>query len=146
VIARAAAEGKRFHTIPDDLVARLDCDLRVILTWDADACDMDLWVTGPSGEWCFYGHRDTTIGGALGQDFTQGYGPEEYLLRNAMKGTYKIEVDYYGNRQQVIAGDTTIQVTVIKNYGRKDEERRLVTRRLKERREVLDIAEIAFEK
>ncbi|MBI3724694.1 DUF2135 domain-containing protein, partial [bacterium] len=102
--------------------------------------------TEPSGEKAFYGHTETTIGGAFGKDFTQGYGPEEYLLRAAMKGAYKIQVNYYGNRQQVIAGDTTIQVTVIKNYGRKNEERRSVTRRLKEWRECLDVAEVAFEK
>ncbi|MBI3724924.1 DUF2135 domain-containing protein [bacterium] len=146
VVGRAGGEGRSFVSLPEDLIAQLDCDLRVILTWDADACDMDLWVTEPSGEKAFYGHTQTTIGGGFGRDFTQGYGPEEYLLKKSMKGTYKIQVNYYGNRQQVIAGDTTIQVTVIKNYGRKDEERRSVTRRLKEKRETIDIAEVVFGK
>ena len=60
----------------------LDCDVRIVLTWDADLTDVDLWVTEPSGEKCFYDHNRTTIGGMLCRDFTQGYGPEEYCLRS----------------------------------------------------------------
>ena len=144
--ARNAGSLEVLTTLPADLQTRLDCDLRVILTWDADACDMDLWVTEPSGEKAFYGHRETTIGGAFGRDFTQGYGPEEYLVKKAMPGTYKIQINYYGNHQQIIAGATTVQVLVIKNYGRPNEERTAVTRRLKDNQEVLDLADVAFGK
>ena len=56
----------------------LELDLRVVLTWDTDLTDMDLWVVEPSGEKCYYSHALTTIGGAITRDFTQGYGPEEY--------------------------------------------------------------------
>ena len=123
----------------------LDLDLRVVMTWDTDATDIDLWVTEPSGEKAMYNHTSTRIGGAFGKDFTQGYGPEEYLLRKAMKGPYKIQVNYYGNTQQTLAGDTTIEVAVIRNWGRPDEERKEVTRRLKTKQEVIDIADILVE-
>jgi tetratricopeptide (TPR) repeat protein len=146
-LARAKTDTQeKLTSLPDDLLDRLDTDLRIILTWDADACDMDLWVTEPSGEKAFYGHTSTTIGGAFGKDFTQGYGPEEYLLKKAMPGTYKIQVNYYGNHQQILAGATTIQVLVIKNYGRPNEERIAVTRRLQDNKEVLDVADVAFGK
>jgi tetratricopeptide (TPR) repeat protein len=145
VVARCEKEtGARHHTLPDSLVRALDTDVRILLTWDADACDMDMWVTEPSGEKAYYSHTRTTIGGHFGRDFTQGYGPEEYLLKKAMPGTYKIQVNYYGNSQQILAGQTTIQVTVIKNYGRDNEERVAVTRRLADKQEVLDIAEITL--
>jgi Ca-activated chloride channel family protein len=145
VLRRAREAGaKPACGLPADLLRPLDCDLRIILTWDADACDMDLWVTEPSGEKAFYGHTATTTGGAFGRDFTRGYGPEEYLVHRAMQGPFRVQVNYYGNTQQIIAGATTIQVTIIKNYGRPDEERKEVTRRLKEKQEVLDIAEVIF--
>jgi hypothetical protein len=32
------------------LVRNLPLDLRVVLTWDADNTDIDLWVTDPNGE------------------------------------------------------------------------------------------------
>ena len=59
--------------VPIALDARLrknlDCDLRVVMTWDADNTDIDLWVTEPSGEKCFYGQphddRRTSIRATL---------------------------------------------------------------------------------
>ena len=51
------------------------------MTWHADNTDIDLWVTEPSGEKAFYQHNRTTIGGLVSRDFTQGYGPEEYMVR-----------------------------------------------------------------
>ena len=92
VLARAgrAGAGKVTCGLPEDLLGALDVDLRIILTWDADACDMDLWVIEPTGEKAFFGNTLTTVGGLFGRDFTRGYGPEEYLLHRAQKGTYKV--------------------------------------------------------
>ncbi|MCE9581484.1 MAG: DUF2135 domain-containing protein [Planctomycetes bacterium] len=139
-----AKTGKEFHTLPADLVASLPCDLRVTLTWDADACDMDLWVVEPDGEKAFYGHRETMSGGRFGPDFTQGYGPEEYLVKKAISGKFQVKIDFYGNTQQVLAGATTVQICIYKNYGRPNQEKIEVTRRLKDVKEVLDLAEVSF--
>ncbi len=136
--------GKDAHTLPDDLIAAMPMDLRIILTWDADNCDMDLWVVEPSGEKAFYGHTETVSGGHFGRDFTGGYGPEEYLVKKGMPGKFALKINYYGNRQQVLAGATTVQIVVFKNYGRPNEERIAVTRRLGGVQEVLDIAEVNF--
>ena len=40
------------YRIPLDarLIKNLDTDVRIVLTWDADQTDVDLWVTEPSGE------------------------------------------------------------------------------------------------
>ena len=46
-----------------------------------------------------------------------GYGPEEYLLKNAVPGEYKIEVDYYDKCVQKVSGPVILQVTVFKHYG-----------------------------
>ena len=74
------------------------------MTWHADNTDIDLWVTEPSGEKAFYEHNRTTIGGLVSRDFTQGYGPEEYLVRRAAHGTYKIEANYLRQPGHAAAG------------------------------------------
>ncbi len=52
-----------------------------MITWNTDTTDVDLHVIEPSGEECFYRHRNTRrSGGRLTQDVTQGYGPEMYVL------------------------------------------------------------------
>ncbi len=43
----------------------MDLALRIVLTWDADLTDIDLWVTEPSGEQVTFKHRRTILGGLL---------------------------------------------------------------------------------
>jgi tetratricopeptide (TPR) repeat protein len=121
----------------------LDFDVRVVLTWDTDMTDMDLWVIEPSGEKCFFSHALTTIGGHISKDFTGGYGPEEYALRRAMGGEYQIKANFYGSRAQQVTGPTTVQATVVTDYGRPTEQRRALTIRLTSARDVVDIGAVA---
>ena len=126
------------------LIQLLDLDVRIVMTWNADNTDIDLWVTEPSGEKAFYGHNRTTIGGLVSCDFTQGYGPEEYLVRRAAHGTYKIDANYFGSRATRLLGPVTVQVDVLTNYGRPNERRKSLTLRLKEAQETVRIGEIEF--
>lgn len=126
------------------LVKLLDPDLRIVMTWDTDNTDIDLHVTEPTGETCVYNHNRTTIGGALSKDFTQGYGPEEYLLKKLMPGEYKIQAHFYGSRDQKLIGPTTVQATVITHFGRADEKRQAITLRLKDAKEMVDIGTVTL--
>ncbi|MBS0307335.1 MAG: DUF2135 domain-containing protein [Proteobacteria bacterium] len=108
-------------------------DVRAVLTWDADNSDMDLWVTDPNGEKCYYGHRFTYQGGRMSRDFTGGYGPEEFSLRDAKPGKYRIEANFFGSRQQVVAGATTLQVRLTSGFGSKAAKDQMITLRLKGR-------------
>jgi Ca-activated chloride channel family protein len=123
-------------------VKNLECDLRVVMTWDADNTDIDLWVTEPSGEKCLYSHNRTTIGGMLSRDFTDGYGPEEYCLRRLMAGKYAIQANFYGSRQQELSGPCTVQATVYTDFGRPTEKKQSLTLRLVEAKEVVDIGSV----
>jgi len=144
IIARAGREGQPVFPVDRRFVKLLDTDVRIILTWDADLTDMDLWVTEPSGEKAYYGNRSTRIGGNFSRDFTQGYGPEEYLLKRAMKGDYKIEVNYYSSGAPSLAGTVTLQVDIFTDYGREDETKESVTIRLSESSEVLKVGTVRF--
>ncbi len=71
--------------------------MKIILMWDTDGTDVDLHVVEPTGEECFYGHKETKIGGSLDVDITDGYGPEVYTLATPTKGIYKIMAHYYSD-------------------------------------------------
>ncbi len=117
-------------------------DLRVVLTWDATDCDVDLWVTEPSGERVFYSHPLSASGARLSRDFTQGYGPEELVLEHAPPGKYLVQAQFYGDRRVTNRTETTIRATLFTSYGRPGEERRVVVRRLGARAEVVDLARV----
>jgi tetratricopeptide (TPR) repeat protein len=123
------------------LLRNLPLDLRVILTWDADNTDIDLWVTDPNGEKAYYGNPLSRQGGRMSRDFTQGYGPEEFSLKTALPGTYKVEANFYGNHQQVVAGATTLQLKLFTGYGTPRQQEKAVTLRLKSAGEVVYVGE-----
>ncbi|MEM7373292.1 MAG: VIT domain-containing protein [Bacteroidota bacterium] len=129
----------------DRLFADMPTDLRVVLNWDSDGVDMDLWVTDPRGEKCYFQHKRTAIGGYISDDLTGGYGPEEFWIRNAMPGTYKIEVNYYGSNRLRLSGPTTIQTELILNYGQAKQTRKEITVRLGSESEVIEVGEFVFE-
>jgi len=99
------------------LIQYIPMDLRISLAWDTDQTDVDLHVIEPNGEECYYSHKNTAIGGAISRDFTAGYGPEEYFLRKAIPGTFKIRAKYFGSHQQSLTGATTLLITIWKFYG-----------------------------
>jgi Ca-activated chloride channel homolog len=112
------------------LLRNLPLDLRVALAWDSDNSDMDLWVTDPNGEKCYYAHPLTYQGGLISDDFTGGYGPEEFVLRDAKPGRYRIEAHYFGDRQQIVTGATTLTLTLSTGWGTTWQEDRKTTLRL----------------
>lgn len=130
--------------VDERLKKLLDLDVRIVMSWDADNTDIDLHVIEPSGEEAFYGHNLTTIGGHVSRDFTEGYGPEEYVLRRAMPGVYKIRCKYYGSSQQTLVGPATVSAVVISNFGRADERRQKLTLRLDKVKEMVDIGEVTI--
>lgn len=112
------------------LLKAMPLDLRVVLSWDSDNSDMDLWVTDPNGEKCFYAHKDTWQGGLLSNDFTGGYGPEEFVLRHAKPGKYRIEAHYFGDRQQIVTGATTLSLKLSTGWAMPRQQDKVVTLRL----------------
>jgi len=123
------------------LLRNLPVDLRVVLSWDADNSDMDLWVTDPNGERAYYGNRLTRQGGRMSADLTGGYGPEEFMLRKAMPGKYTVHANYYGNRQQLVAGAVTLRLALFTGFGTPRENEQSVILRLSERQETVLVGE-----
>lgn len=112
------------------LLQNMPLDLRVALAWDSDNSDMDLWVTDPNGEKCYYANKRTYQGGLISNDFTGGYGPEEFVLRKAKPGLYRVEAHYYGDRQQVVTSGTTLTLSLSTGWGTPRQQDQTVTLRL----------------
>jgi tetratricopeptide (TPR) repeat protein len=108
----------------------LDTDLRIIMSWDSDNTDLDLHITEPTTENIYYSHKRSVEGGLLSADITDGFGPEEYLIKKAPKGEYKISTNYYASHVQNLIGAVSITATVFKNWGRPDQSQQSLVYRL----------------
>ncbi|WP_448702398.1 VIT domain-containing protein [Mucilaginibacter sp. AW1-3] len=117
--------------IPKTIIKALPVDIRIVMDWNKNNTDIDLWVTDPNGEKCFYSHNRTEIGGRISHDMTQGFGPEQFMLKKAISGTYKIEINYYGDRQVTIGGPTTIMAEMFTHYGTPEERKELIVLQMK---------------
>jgi len=105
-------------TLDKALIKNLDVDLRIVMDWNVDNADIDLWVTEPSGEKASYSNQLTLSGGQVSNDMTDGYGPEQYLLRRAVNGKFVIRSDLYSSDAYNPNGAIGIRARVIKDFGR----------------------------
>jgi hypothetical protein len=91
---------------------KMPVDIRVIMNWNLMDVDLDLHIIEPTGEECYYAHKTTEAGASFSKDFTQGYGPEQYLIRNAVKGKYQIKTNYFGESELTENGPATVMVEI----------------------------------
>ncbi|MCP4153935.1 MAG: DUF2135 domain-containing protein, partial [bacterium] len=142
IIAKA---GKNFDAnIDARLIKLLDVDIRIVLSWDSGATDIDLYIKDPNGEQSDFQNTLTRIGGLHSKDNTNGYGPEEFVLKNAVPGKYIIEGDYFGTNDDKLPGPVTLNLDFYTNYGRKNEKKKSITLRLSTVDETIVIGEIIF--
>jgi len=134
------------RAIPDDsLIAHLPVDLRIVMGWDTDMTDVDLHVIEPTNEECMYSNKNTKIGGLLSKDFTRGYGPEEYSIKKAMLGAYKVSAKYFASHQQSLTGATTLLLYIYKDYASLEQTKESVTLRLSSNKEIINVCNVTFE-
>jgi uncharacterized protein YfaP (DUF2135 family) len=123
-------------------------DIRVVINWNMNNTDIDLHITDPKGETCYYGNPETTLGGRLSYDNTQGYGPEQFLLKKAVKGKYNVFVNYFGDSQVKAEGPSTILAEIYTRYAGKTEQRQVVCLQLSKENKMVDgkvkVAEFTF--
>ncbi|MCP4149557.1 MAG: DUF2135 domain-containing protein [bacterium] len=124
IIARAKAKGITGFGVDSRLIKRLDVDLRIVLTWNTGVTDMNLRITDPLMEKHDYLRKLSTIGGKLSGNVEEGYGPEEYVVKKAPEGKYKI---YVNTRGRWPRAPITLQVDIFTDYGRKNEARKSIT-------------------
>lgn len=126
------------------LKAEIPVDIRVVLSWDTDNNDIDLHIIEPDSTKCFYGNRLTRNGGKISQDFTRGFGPEQYMMKNGMDGTYEIKAHYFGSQSQAQLMPVTVYADVYLNYGTHDQTHQRMILKLNDKKETFTIGGIEW--
>ncbi|WP_456062382.1 VIT domain-containing protein [Capnocytophaga leadbetteri] len=140
----ARHKGINTSYIDKRLLKKEPVDVRVVLSWDTDNCDMDLWVTDPKDEKCYYSNKLTYLGGKISEDVTQGYGPEEFMLKKAVKGKYKVQVDYFGTSSQKQLMPVSLRIIFYTHYGTPQQKQQETTVRLSNAKEVIEVGSFEF--
>lgn len=130
------------NAIDNEFIKHMPIDVRVVIDWNHNDTDIDLWVTDPNQEKCYYSHSKTKIGGRISNDMTEGFGPESFILKKAINGNYKIAIKYFSDAKQKISGPTFLKITVFKKYNSKNETKSTVIYRLEKDEDILEVGKI----
>ncbi|MHA6722381.1 VIT domain-containing protein [Sphingomonas sp. RS2018] len=120
----AAADGR--WTLDKRLVGLTDTDARIVIEWTADDADIDLWVDEPNGERVMYSNKLSSAGGQISNDMTDGYGPEEYAIRRAPAGAYRVRINGYDADRINPNGPGHVLIRLQRNFGRKSAAQELI--------------------
>jgi len=72
-----------------------DTELRLIMTWETDANDVDFHIYDKYNNHASYQHKNLASGGTLYEDLTQGYGPECFTIKNPQAFPYRMQAHYF---------------------------------------------------
>lgn len=124
---------------------KMPVDVRIILNWNQMDVDIDMHVLDPNKDECYYANKTTKAGARFSKDFTQGYGPEQYILRNAIKGKYIITSNFYGETTLTENGPATVMVEIYTTKKDGTIERKIKTIQASDVKENGALAEIVIE-
>lgn len=124
---------------PEPMQQALPVGLRVVLRWDLNDTDIDLHVTDPNTEIAYFAHPKTYQGGLMSRDFTAGYGPEEFILRDPKPGDYTVAVKYYGSRLARLTRGAVVNLTLQTGFGTPEMRQQTVSMRLLEKSGLITI-------
>jgi hypothetical protein len=125
LIPRLDRAGLTWKLAPE-FVALIDTDVRIVIEWTNDDADIDLWVIEPTGERVYYEHKLSARGGTISNDMTDGYGPEEYVVRRASAGDYQVRIHGYSPDRINPNGTGRVTVRLIRDFGRPTQRDQLV--------------------
>jgi Ca-activated chloride channel homolog len=132
--------------IPADLLNAVPVGLRVVLGWNANDVDIDLWVRDPAGEWAYYSQPQTRTGGQMSDDFTAGYGPETFSIARPLPGKYTVFAHYFANNTQKLLAPVSVYLEFQTPFnGNKPSRKAAIVRRLEANKEQIEIGEFVVE-
>lgn len=99
-------------------------DITVELMFDTGWSWVDLHITEPSGETVTWNHTASAAGATFTGGMIFGFGPEIYRIRNAPRGDYRVDIDYYASDDTNVSLETLAHVVVYSRGRRGAIERR----------------------
>ncbi|GBU23200.1 hypothetical protein R80B4_03116 [Fibrobacteres bacterium R8-0-B4] len=108
------------------LTADASVDVRVVINRNIDNTAVYLYVEDPNKEMCYHWNRETRIGGRTTSYAGIGSGPEQFILKKAVKGKYRVYAQYTGDSRVTYAEPMIVMAEIYTRYAGKGERRRIV--------------------
>ena len=122
---------------------RKPSDLRVTISWNTDATDVDLWVIEPDGTKCFYQHNaDQERRRTVARTRRRATGRSATRSRRRRRATYRVMVHYFRANPNLLGGETHVNVVVTRHAGTPQETTERHTVILKKQGEAVEVCRV----
>jgi tetratricopeptide (TPR) repeat protein len=111
----------------------LDYDARIVFDWNDRAAEFELQFVNPQKKFFTWSHTKAENAMRLHEEKTQGFNTEEFLLIDAEKGEWQINIESNISRSNK---PVVLKYTVYRNYGKPNETKEsklLILNNLKEK-------------
>jgi TonB-dependent SusC/RagA subfamily outer membrane receptor len=100
----------------------LDYDARFVFDWNDRAAEFELQFVNPQKKFFTWSHTKLENAMRLNEEKTQGFNTEEFLLIDAEKGEWQINIESNINKSKK---PVVLKYTVYRNYGKMNETKEL---------------------
>ena len=87
---------------------------RLVFEWNDGEAEFDLQFVNPGGQYFKWSHSLASDAEGIMLEKELGYSTKEYLIDDSLPGTWKVNINYSGNKSLT---PTYLKVTVYNNYG-----------------------------
>jgi len=87
---------------------------RLVFEWNDGEADFDLQFVNPEGQYYTWKHNLSDNAAVVAREKDFGYNVTEYLVDGALPGTWKVNVNYLGNKSLT---PSYLKATIYSNYG-----------------------------
>mmetsp|Transcript_8226 Transcript_8226/g.9138 ORF Transcript_8226/g.9138 Transcript_8226/m.9138 type:complete len:315 (-) Transcript_8226:21-965(-) len=123
---------------------QVNYDIRVVITWNCPLSNVELHIVEPTGEICQPLKNNTMSGGVLSDD-VKGYGPVEYTIAEAPRGTYTVKTKLFHSIPEKLERPIIVHVHVFTNFGGEKENYENTTVYLCHSKHEVDVANIIIQ-
>ncbi|VAW27198.1 hypothetical protein MNBD_BACTEROID04-156 [hydrothermal vent metagenome] len=104
--------------IPEFYLKDVDYDTRIVVEYNDNEAEFELQFVNPQKKFFSWSHTKAENEMRLYEEKEQGFNTEEFLLIDAEKGEWQINID---NKMKQSKKPVIVKYTVYKNYGKASE-------------------------
>jgi tetratricopeptide (TPR) repeat protein len=90
-------------------------DIRIVFEWTQANVDFDIQFVSPARKFFNWTHTKFESKKVIQEEISQGYAVKEHIIDDADKGTWLVNVEFFGNEK--LKNPTFLKYTVFQNYG-----------------------------
>ncbi|WP_343486506.1 DUF2135 domain-containing protein [Allomuricauda sp. d1] len=102
--------------------------MRLVFEWNDSEAEFELQFVNPTDQYYEWKHSLASNRDIIANEKLHGYSSSEYLIDDSLPGTWKVNINYLGNKSLT---PTYLKTTIYHNYGSKNQRKEILVHKLR---------------